>query len=102
MIARVAQAPARPVRRVFAVLIVDAWPVKRLLTARSSRARLDRAVCALVESALPGGLLRAGHPLKGEQDTKREALTRLALSIEEHMQPPEPSIPAWLSGRADS
>ena len=76
--------------------------VPGLLSVRSSQARLDRAIRALLESALPDVLLRAGYPFGGDLDARREALARLHASIDEHLRPPEPSIPTWLSGRADT
>ncbi len=99
LVERAVRAPAGPARRIFAVLLVDALGVPDLLSVRSSRARLDRDIRALVESALPDVLLRSGYPFAGDPDEKRRAVARLHASIDEHLQPPEPSIPVWLSGR---
>ncbi len=93
-------APAGPARRVFAVLLVDALAVPGLLSVRSSQARLDRNIRALLERALPDVLLRARYPFGGDVDAKRRALIALHASIDEHLRPLEPSIPTWLSGRA--
>lgn len=102
LIGRAASAPPGPGRRTFAVLIVEALAVPGLLAARSSQARLDRDIRALVESALPDVLLRAGYPFDGDLDAKRRSLARLHMSIDEHLKPFEPSIPTWLSGRAQT
>jgi hypothetical protein len=83
------------------VLLVDALAVPGLLSARSSQARLDRAVRALVENALPDVLLRAGYPFAGDVDARRRSLSRLQATIEDHLQPLEPSNPTWLSGRTE-
>jgi hypothetical protein len=99
LVERAIRAPASPARRAFAVLLVDALGVPGLLTVRSSQARLDRAIQALLESALPDVLLRAGYPFGGDLEARRNALARLPTSIDEHLRPPEPSIPTWLSGR---
>lgn len=99
MIGRAASAPAGPGRRAFAVLIVEALAVPGLLSVRSAQARLDRDIRALVESALPDVLLRAGYPFGGDADAKYRSLGRLHASIDEHLRPFEPSIPTWLSGR---
>jgi hypothetical protein len=101
IVEHVARAPASPARRVFAVLLVDALAVPGLLSARSSQARLDRAVRALVENALPDVLLRAGYPFAGDVDARRRSLSRLQATIEDHLQPLEPSNPTWLSGRTE-
>jgi hypothetical protein len=95
------QAAASPARRVFAVLLVDALAVPGLLSVRSSQARLDRNILTLVERALPDVLLRARYPFDGDVDAKRRALLALHASIDEHLRPLEPSIPTWLSGRAE-
>jgi len=101
LVERVARAAASPARRVFAVLLVDALAAPGLLSVRSSQARLERDIRALVESALPDVLLRAGYPSAGDIDAKRRFLARLHASIDEHLRPLEPSIPTWLSGRAE-
>jgi hypothetical protein len=102
IVERALRAPPSRARRVFAVLLVDALAVPGLLSARSSQARLGRDIQALLESALPDVLLRAGYPFAGDLDAKRQALARLHASIDEHLRPLEPSIPAWLSGRPTS
>ncbi len=102
IVERAVRAPASPARRVFAVLIVDALAIPGLLSARSSQARLERNIRALIESALPDVLLRAGYPFAGDLDAKQRLLTGLHASIEEHLRPLEPSIPTWLSSRPNS
>jgi hypothetical protein len=101
LVEHAARAPASPARRAFAVLLVDALGVPGLLAVRSSQARLGRATQALLESALPDVLLRAGYPFGADLEARRKALARLPTSIDEHLRPPEPSIPTWLSGRVD-
>jgi hypothetical protein len=102
IVERAACAKASPGRRVFAVLLVDALAVPGLLSVRSSQARLDRGVRALLESALPDVLLRASYPFADDVDAKRRFLARLHASIDEHLRPLEPTIPTWLSGRVGS
>lgn len=98
LIRRAASAPASPARRIFAVLIVDALGVPGLLPAGGSQARLDRAVCGLLENALPDVLLRSGYKFGDNLDAKRCSLAALVGSIDDHLRPPEPTFPAWLSG----
>ncbi|HEY3846771.1 MAG TPA: hypothetical protein VGL95_06630 [Acetobacteraceae bacterium] len=95
---RAASAAASPARRAFAVLIVVALAEPGLLSVRSSQARLDRDVHALLESALPDVLRRSGYPFAGDFDAKRQSLARLHASIDEYLRPLEPTFPAWLSG----
>jgi hypothetical protein len=98
LLARVAAAPRSPARRVFAVLLVDALAVPGLVQGAFSRARLDRAICTVLENALPDVLLRARYPFDGDLETKRLAVAKLAASIDEHLHPPEPTFPPWLTG----
>jgi hypothetical protein len=98
MIAQLAAAAAGPGRRVCAILILDALAMPGLLTVRSSQPRLDRDIRRLVESALPDVLRRAGYPFTAEADTRRRSLISLATSLDEYLQPPEPTFPPWLSG----
>jgi hypothetical protein len=98
IVGRAAGAAPGPARRAFAVLLVDALAVPGLLSARSSQARLDRDICALLESALPDVLQRSGYPFAGDLDAKRRSLARLAASIDDYLRPLEPTFPAWLSG----
>ena len=100
-IRRVASAPASAARRIFAVLVLDALAVPGLLHAERSRARLERDVCALLEAALPHALARAQYPFGGDIDARRRHLAVLAASIDEYLQPLEPSIPTWLSTRTE-
>jgi hypothetical protein len=93
-----AGAAASPARRAFAVLIVVALGEPGLLSVRSSQARLDRDIHALLESALPDVLRRSGYPFGGDLDAKRHSLARLHASIDEYLRPLEPTFPAWLSG----
>jgi len=95
IVGRAACAAASPARRAFAVLIVDSLAVPGLLSVRSFQARLDRDICALLESALPDVLRRSGYPFAGDLDAKRRSLARLAGSIDDHLRPLEPSIPTW-------
>ncbi|HUB10893.1 MAG TPA: hypothetical protein VMB34_02970 [Acetobacteraceae bacterium] len=98
LIRRAASAPASAARRTFAVLLLDAHAVPGLLSSPASQARIERALCALLETALPHALRRAGYPFGRDLDARRRCLATLAASIDEHMRPLEPSIPLWLSG----
>ena len=96
-----AEAPASDARRGFAVLLVHALGVDGLLPARSETERL---IQSFLERALLNPLRRAGYPFDGTAYDKRQALAGLHATIEEHLRPPEPSIPRWLHGvgrRAD-
>jgi hypothetical protein len=101
IVAQAANAPASPSRRGFAVLIADALAAHGLLSARSAQARLDRDICALLESALPDVLLRFRYPFGTDLDTRRRALNGLPAVIDELLQLPEPTFPKWLSGLPD-
>jgi hypothetical protein len=98
IIGQMARAPASAERRLFAILVVDALGVDGVLDARSSRARLERAICALLEGALPDVLHRAGYPFDGDMDARRRVLATLQASIEAFLALPEPTFPGWLSG----
>jgi hypothetical protein len=98
LLARAAAAPRSPARRSFAVLIVDALTIPHLLPGALAQPRLDRAICALLENALPDVLLRARYPFAGDLDAKRQALAKLAATLDEHLHPPEPTFPPWLTG----
>ncbi len=102
LVERAVHAPASAARRGFAVMLVDALAVPGLLSVRSFQLRLERDIRALAESALPDVLLRANYPFTGDADSKRRFLAGLHASIDEHLRPLEPSIPPWLSGRANS
>lgn len=83
-----AEAPAVSARRACAVLMVHALAVRGLVPAASAG-----EVCVLVESALRGALLRAGYPFGGSTEQKLQMLERLHRSIDELMQPLEPTFP---------
>jgi hypothetical protein len=87
--------PQSEARRDFAVLLVHALAVEGLLPARGEP---ERAIHALLERALLNPLRRARYPFDGTPYDKRRALAGLHASIEEHLRPPEPSIPRWLHG----
>ncbi len=89
------QAPATEARRAFAVLLVHAIGVAGLLPARGPTAA---AVQSFLERALLNPLRRAGYPFEGSPYEKRQALMRLHLTIDEHLQPLQPSIPRWIHG----
>ena len=94
-------APASPPRQSFAVLIVAALPVPGLLSSRTSRARLERDVCALIETALPHVLLRAGYPFGAELDVRQRHLVMLAASIDEDPAAPG-AVDPHLAERPDA
>jgi hypothetical protein len=98
VLGRAARAPATLNRRAFAVLVVHALAVDGLLSVGSSQVRLDRDICAFLESALPDVLRRSGYPFAGDIDAKRRSLGRLHGSIDEWLAPLEPTFPGWLSG----
>jgi hypothetical protein len=52
-------------------------------------------VCALVERALRGALLRYGYVFGGALEDRMRALERLHARIDELMQPLEPTFPNW-------
>ena len=95
---RGASAPGGPARRAFALLIVHALAVEGLVEAPSQRARLDRDLCAFLDSALPDILRRAGYPFDAELDQRRRVLERLHASLDELTRPIDPTFPAWLNG----
>lgn len=87
------QAPATDARRAFAVLLVYSLGVPGLLPARGPTAA---AVQSFLERVLLNPLRRAGYPFEGTSYEKRQALGRLHLTINEHLQPLQPSIPHWI------
>jgi hypothetical protein len=84
---------AQPARRDCAVLVVHALAVHGLVPATSFG-----DVCALVEGALRGVLVRCGYPFGGSLREKCGVLQRLHRTIEALMQPLEPTFPGWLQG----
>lgn len=90
-----AKAAASQATRNFAVLLVHAISVEGLMPARGETERQTRLV---LERALLNPLRRAGYPFDGSPYDKRQFLIRLHLTIEEHLRPLEPSIPAWIHG----
>ncbi len=84
------EAPARPVRRSCAVLMVHALAMPGLVPPGSFG-----TVCALVEGALHDVLLRCGYPFGGSIEQKVHVLERLHATIAELMQPLEPTFPNW-------
>jgi len=79
-----------PARRDCAVLMVHALAVRSLVPAASAA-----PVCALAERALRGALLRCGYPFAGSLADRMRVLERLHVTIEELMQPMEPTFPNW-------
>ena len=90
-------APSTEARRAFAVLLVHAFGIPGLLPSRGPTAD---AIMALLERALLNPLRRAGYPFDGSPYDKRQAVAVLHATIDEHLRPPEPSIPRWLHGLA--
>lgn len=89
------EAPPTEARRAFAVLLVHALGLPGLLP---TRGRTADDVRLFLERALLNPLRRAGYPFGGTPHDKRQALARLHATIDEHLRPPEPSIPLWLHG----
>jgi hypothetical protein len=92
-----ADAPPSRARRDFAVLLVHALGVSGLLP---NRGEAEAAVRSFLERALLNPLRRAGYPFDGTPYDKRGFLAALHVSIDEHLRPPEPSIPRWIHGGA--
>lgn len=77
-------------RRACAVLLVHALAVRCLLpNAVASDVR------RLVESALRNPLLRCDYPFNGSTEEKMRVLERLHHTIDELMQPLQPTFPNW-------
>lgn len=89
-IKRAVEAPSRTARRTCAVLLVHALAVPGLVPMASAA-----DVCALAEGALRDVLLRCGYPFGGSTGDKLRVLERLHASINELMQPLEPTFPNW-------
>ena len=89
--------PASDGRRAFAVLLVHALGVPRLLPTRGPCAD---DVLTFLERALLNPLRRAGYLFDATAYDKRQALARLGSTIDEHMRPLEPTMPRWLQGLA--
>ena len=83
----------QPARRDCAVLLVHVLAVRGLVPAAWAG-----DVCALVENALRGVLLRCGYPFGGPLRERVDVLERLHLTIDELMQPMEPTFPNWIQG----
>lgn len=87
---RAATAVPRPAKRACAVLIVHALAVPGLVPV-AAQAELR----ALIEDALRGALLRCSYPFDGTADAQMQVLQRLHVSIDELLQPLEPTFPNW-------
>jgi len=90
-----AGATLTPALRSFAVLLVHAMGTEGLMPIRGDNERLTRL---FLERALLNPLRRANYPFDGAPYDKRQALARLHRTIDEHLRPPEPTIPLWLHG----
>jgi hypothetical protein len=90
-----AGAAPTPALRNFAVLLVHALGIEGLMPIRGDAERLTRL---FLERALLNPLRRANYPFEGAPYDKRQVLSRLHRTIDEHLRPPEPSIPTWLHG----
>jgi hypothetical protein len=84
------EAPEQSARRTCAVLLVHALAVRDLVPASSMT-----DVCALVESALHGVLLRCGYPFGGSTEERMRVLERLHRNIDDLMEPLQPTFPNW-------
>ncbi len=87
---RLAAEASQPARRDCALLMVHALAIRGLVPAASAA-----NVCALVERALRGALLRYGYVFGGALEDRMRALERLHARIDELMQPLEPTFPNW-------
>jgi hypothetical protein len=83
-------APQTPARRTFAVLIIHALAVRGLVPTGGA---CD--VCTFVESALLHALLRSEYPFGGTAYEKRQVLDRLHTTIDELLEPLQPTFPNW-------
>ncbi len=90
-----AEAPPTEARWAFAVLLVDALAVPGLLPTRGQAAN---DIQSFLERALLNPLRRAGYPFDGTPYEKRQALARSHATIDEHLNPLQPSIPHWIHG----
>ncbi len=88
-------APRTEARRDFAVLLVHALGIPGLLPSRGPAAT---PIQSFLERALLNPLRRAGYPFDGSPYDKRQALARLHETIDEHLRPPELTMPRWLQG----
>jgi hypothetical protein len=79
-----------PARRDCAVLMVHALAIRGLVPAASAA-----HLCALSERALRGVLLRCGYPFAGSLADRMRVLERLHVTLEELMQPLQPTFPNW-------
>ena len=95
ILALAVEAPLTVALKNFAVLLVLANGVDGL---NPGRGDAERQLRSLLERALLNPLRRAGYPFNGSMYDKRQALARLHLTIDEHLRPLEPSIPAWIHG----
>ena len=86
----VAQTDDRSAQRDCSVLIVHALGVPGLIPQVASP-----DVCALAEGGLRSVLLRCGYPFAGSLAEKMAVLERLHRTIDELMQPLEPTFPNW-------
>jgi len=86
-------APANPARRTCAVLLVHAMAVPGLVPPASSG-----DACALTESALRDVLQRAAYPFDGTIEARIQVLERLHATLDDLMQPLEPTFPNWIQG----
>jgi len=93
MIRLAVEVPDQTARRACAVLVVHALALPGLVPAGSVG-----DVCALVEGALRDALLRSGYPFGGSIEAKVRVLERLHATIDELMQPLEPTFPNWIQG----
>lgn len=85
-------------RREFALLLVLALRDHTTVRPKSNTAKFDRNLCNFIESALLNPLRRAAYPFGGSTYDKLRFLESLHATIDEHLQPPEPTFPPWLSG----
>ena len=88
-----AEAPNQPARRACALLLVHALATPGLVPAASAG-----DVCLLIERGLRSALLRVSYSFGAPLDERFQVLSRLHASIDQLMQPMEPTFPSWIQG----
>lgn len=97
LIRRAAAAPPNPGRRRFALLLIQALGIPGLLPRTYQRATLDADICGLVETSVPSVLVRARYPFGGSGRDRLGFLQGLHRTLDQHLEPFEPTFPPWLN-----
>ena len=80
----------RPANRQCMVLLLHALAVRGLIPPA-----LAADLCALAEASLRDVLLRCDYPFGGSTEQKMQVLERLHRTIDELLQPLQPTFPNW-------